>query len=409
MTATGDPGTGSWLKIPQDSEFGLDNLPYGIFRIGQASGVCVAVGDQVLDLSGILEQEMFASSSLNAFLAAGPRAWRETRAEVTDVLTDVRHLDRATPHLYARDAVEMRLPFEVGDFVDFYSFRRHAENLGRMFRPGEPPLPENWLHLPVGYHGRSGTVVVSGTPIVRPNGQRQLVESSAPSFGPTKRLDLEAEIGFVVGVSSTPGIAVATAEFHEHVFGALLVNDWSARDIQAWEYRPLGPFLGKSFATSISPWVVPLAALGGAIAPAPTQDPEPVSYLRVAEPRGLDIRMEVALNGHVISRPQVRDMYWSPAQQLAHLTVNGAHIRTGDLFASGTVSGADRQTWGSLIELARNGADPVRLANGETRTYLEDGDRVVIRAWAPGPSGSRIGFGEVEGTVHSAITASSSG
>jgi fumarylacetoacetase len=293
--------------------------------------------------------------------------------------------------------VRLRLPFEVADYVDFYSSLDHATNLGRLFRPDSEPLLPNWRSLPVGYHGRSGTVVASGTPIVRPRGQRR--GDPTPVYGPSTRLDIETEVGFVVGVPSKLGTSLSTADFRDHVFGVVLVNDWSARDIQAWEYVPLGPFLGKSFATSISPWVVPLDALEAARIPPPVQEPAPLPYLADVEPWGLDLQLVVTLNGHPVSRPPFAGMYWTPAQQLAHLTANGASVRTGDLYASGTVSGPERDQRGSLIELTWGGAEPLKLPDGSTRVFLEDGDTVSIRASAPGAGGSRIGFGEVTGTI----------
>jgi fumarylacetoacetase len=294
--------------------------------------------------------------------------------------------------------VKLRLPFEVADYVDFYASEHHASNLGRLFRPNAEPLMPNWKHLPVGYHGRAGTVVVSGTGIVRPSGQRKGPDDPAPVFGPSIRLDIEAEVGFVIGVGSPVGTAVPTGAFGDRVFGAVLVNDWSARDLQAWEYVPLGPHLGKSFATSVSPWVVPLAALQAARVPLPGQDPQPLPYLRESEDWGLDIDLAVEWNGEVVSRPPYASMYWSPAQMLAHMTVNGAATRTGDLFASGTVSGPARSQSGAFIELTWGGAEPVTVG-GEPRGFLRDGDTVTITATAPGESGGRIGFGEVTGKI----------
>jgi fumarylacetoacetase len=298
------------------------------------------------------------------------------------------------------------LPIEVADYVDFYASEHHATNVGRMFRPDSEPLTPNWKHLPIGYHGRSGTVVVSGTDIVRPSGQRKAPTEPAPVFGPSARLDIEAELGFVVGGASRLGEPVPLADAGEHLFGVVLLNDWSARDLQAWEYVPLGPFLGKSFATSISPWVVTMAALGAAHVPLPGQDPEPLPYLR-GEPTadgagtayGLDISLEVEWNGTVVARPQFRDMYWSPAQMLAHMTVNGASVRTGDLFGSGTISGPEKDTRGSFLELSWSGTEPITLADGSQRTFLEDGDRIVLRASATGANGSRIALGECAGTI----------
>ena len=322
------------------------------------------------------------------------------RQRITDWLTDDAHRAEVEPHLLPRGDVTLHLPFEVADYVDFYSSRHHAENLGRMFRPDSPPLTPNWTHLPIGYHGRSGTVAVSGTPVVRPSGQRKAPTDDAPTFGPSRRLDIEAEVGFVVGVPSVLGEPVPLGAFADHVFGVCLVNDWSARDLQAWEYVPLGPFLGKSFLTSVSPWVVPLAALEAARVPPPAREAQPLPYLRDDEqPWGLDLTLEVRLNGELLSRPPFAEMYWTPAQQLAHMTVNGASLRTGDLFASGTVSGPARDQRGSFIELSWNGQEPLSLADGATRTFLEDGDVVTITATAPAVSGGRIAFGEVTGRI----------
>ncbi|TQF69450.1 fumarylacetoacetase [Rhodococcus spelaei] len=380
------------------AQFGVDNLPYGVFSApGIGPRVGVRLGENVIDLSVLLGDEVFARPTLNAFLARGPDTWAAVRARVTELVAGSVRSDA----VHAADTVVMHLPFEVADYVDFYASERHASNLGRMLRPGQPPLLPNWRHLPVAYHGRSGTVVVSGTEIVRPCGQFVPDGGGAPVFGPTRRLDLEVELGFVVGVPSAPGSRIGPDEFGEHVFGAVLVNDWSARDIQSWEGAPLGPFLGKSFATSISPWVVPLAALGAARIDLPAQDPEPLPYLRGSGQWGLDVRLTLSVNGQAVSWPQYRGMYWSPAQMLAHATVNGARARTGDLLASGTVSGPERGEYGSLIELSWNGTEPVPVGD-QVRTFLEDGDEVTLTASAPGPGGTRIGFGEVRGRIGAA-------
>jgi len=392
----------TWLDPPEGTGFGLDDLPLGVFSTrGGPRRTGVAVGDAVLDLGGLTEDPVHLSGSLNAFLALGPRAWRELREQVTDWLTQPSCRRGVEPHLLPRDGVRMHLPVEVADYVDFYSSRHHAANLGRILRPGTPPLSANWLHLPIGYHGRAGTVAVSGTPVVRPCGQRRA--DDGPVFGPTQRLDIEAEVGFVVGTPTELGVRVPVEDLAEHVFGVCLVDDWSARDLQAWEYVPLGPFLGKSFLTSVSPWVVPLAALEAARVAPPPRDVPLQPYLRDdAAPWGLDLALEVRLNGEVVSRPPFAPMYWTPAQQLAHLTVNGARLRTGDLFASGTVSGPDRDQSGSLIELTEGGTEPIRLADGSVRTFLEDGDVVTIGATAPGAGGGRLSLGEVSGRVEPA-------
>jgi fumarylacetoacetase len=393
----------SWVEGAAGSAYDVDNLPYGVFSVDdERPRVGVRIGDRVLDVSPVAAGEMldvhdvFSRDSLNPFMAQGPTVWASVRTWLTGLLTDEHERDIVEPHLRPLDELTMHLPFRVADYVDFYCSLQHATNVGRIFRPDGEALLPNWRHLPVGYHGRAGTVVVSGTPIRRPSGQgRPSGEGERPAFGPTRRLDIESELGFVVGAPSTLGQPVPTAAFAEHVFGVLPLNDWSARDIQAWEYVPLGPFLGKSFATSISAWVTPLAALDAARVPLPGQDPEPLDYLRVEEPAGYDIDFEVLLNGEVVSRPPYAAVYWSPAQMLAHLTVNGASLRTGDLFASGTISGDERDQRGSFLELSWGGTEP--FAGGHT--FLEDDDEVVIRATAPGAGGGRIALGEVAGRI----------
>jgi fumarylacetoacetase len=393
----------TWVDIDPGSAFGLQTLPYGVFALpAEQPRVGVRIGDWVLDAGAIDEQlsDWLRQQTLDAFLAAGPPAWHAVRRAVISWLTKDRYRDRVEPHLHPLGSVRMLLPFTVADFVDFYSSRSHAENLGAILRPGQPALLPNWRHLPVGYHGRAGTVVVSGTDIARPCGQFLLPGEPRPGFGPSRRLDFEAEVGVVVGVPSQPGTPVPVANFAEHAFGFVLVNDWSARDLQAWEYQPLGPFLGKSFATSVSAWVTPVAAVTSARIPPPTRDVDLLPYLcDDSDPWGLDLTLEVEVNGKVVSRPPFRDMYWTPAQQLAHVTVNGAHVRTGDLLASGTVSGSQPDQVGSLIELTWNGERPLQLADGSTRTYLEDRDEVVLRATARGPGASRVGLGEVRGRI----------
>src|SRR5207248_8717687 len=297
-----------------------------------------------------------------------------------------------TSYAVPLDEVETRMPVQVGDYVDFYSSERHAAYVGASLRPGEPAVLPNWRHLPVGYHGRAGTVVVSGTPVHRPYGQR-----GPGDVGPSRRLDIEAEVGFVVGVPSRLGQRLSTVDFREYVFGVVLLNDWSARDIQAFEYQPLGPFLGKSFSTSISPWIVPLSALARTVAP--EQDPPVAAYLTEPDRYTFDIELTVEWNGTVVSRPPFRTLYWTPAQQLAHLTVNGASVRTGDLFASGTISGPRRDQVGSFLELTEGGREPVALSGSGTRAFLADGDSVTIRGRAAGVNGGVVDLGAVEGRV----------
>ncbi|QGN46514.1 fumarylacetoacetase [Micromonospora sp. WMMD558] len=394
----------SWVTGVEGSPYGVHNLPYGVFRTADREPrVGVRIGELVLDLGGaeaaglVLAAGALGRPRLNEFLALGRPQWTAVRQRITDLLTDPAHRAAVEPLLVPLAEVELLLPFEVADYVDFYSSEHHAANVGQIFRPGQPPLLPNWKHLPIGYHGRAGTVVVSGTPVVRPQGQRATPQG--PVTGPSVRLDIEAEVGFVVGVPSPLGRPVAARDFADHVFGVVLVNDWSARDIQAWEYQPLGPFLGKSFATSVSAWVTPLEALGAAFVPAPDQDPPVADYLRDEPHLGLDLSLTVEWNGERVSEPPFATMYWTPAQQLAHLTVNGASLRTGDLYASGTVSGPERHQVGSFLELTWGGTEPVKVGGGETRTFLEDGDTVTITATAPGPDGTTVAFGEVTGTI----------
>jgi fumarylacetoacetase len=400
----------SWHDVPAASPFPVENLPYGVFSHGgEAPRVGVALGEQVIDLAplaataGLDGGHVFHQPSLNPFLALGRPAWSAVRSWLTELLLHSGERDLLERHLLPARDVALHLPFEVADYVDFYSSRDHAENVGRIFRPDAPPLTANWTRLPVGYHGRAGTVVGSGTDIVRPSGQRVVPGDDEPTYGACQRLDIEAEVGFVVGAPSRRGEPVPASAFREHVFGVCLVNDWSARDIQRFESAPLGPFLGKSFATSVSPWVVPLDALEAARLPPVRRDPPVADYLRDDEGWGLDLSLELRWNGTLVSRPPYAGMYWTAAQQLAHLTVNGASLRTGDLFASGTVSGPERGQRGSFLELSWNGTEPVTLDDGSSRTFLEDGDEVSISAWAPGPAGTRIGLGEVTGRVLPAL------
>ncbi len=397
----------TWAHVADDDPFAIDHLPYGSAALSDArASAVVRIGDAMLDLTAATAHTehgaLFRDGTLDTFLAAGPTAWTAVRALVTTWLTDTDFRPAIEPHLVPVDGATLRLPFTVADYVDFYASVHHATNVGRIFRPDGDPLTPNWKHLPIGYHGRAGTVVVSGTDVRRPRGQ-SIGEDGAVRFGPSRRLDLEAEVGFVVGVGSDFGVPVPPADFRRHVFGLCLVNDWSARDIQAWESVPLGPFLGKSFATSVSAWVTPLAALDLAWTPPPPHDVAPISYLdERGAPSGLDLALEVRLNGQVISRPPFAAMYWTPAQMLAHLTVNGANLRTGDLFASGTVSGPEPGQLGCLLERTRNGTAPIALGDGSQRAYLLDGDEVVISASAPGRLG-RIGLGEVRGRVRACL------
>jgi fumarylacetoacetase len=392
----------TWVEGAAGSPYDLDNLPYGVFSHGdEPARVGVRIGDHVVDLAPVAAAEMLEvahlleAASLNPLLEQGRATWSSLRRWVTSLLSDPAERDLVEPHLVPVDEVTLHLPFEVADYVDFYCSLEHASNVGRIFRPDDEPLKPNWRHLPVGYHGRAGTVVVSGTEVRRPRGQRLDPGATTPSYGASRRLDIETELGFVVGAATEIGERVGTDDLAEHVFGVVPLNDWSARDIQAWEYVPLGPFLGKSFATSVAGWVTPLEALESARVDLPAQDPEPLEYLRVRPGAGYDIAFEVDLNGETVTRPPYSSMYWSPAQMLAHLTVNGASLRVGDLFASGTVSGPEREQRGSFLELSWGGKEPF----AGDHTFLEDGDTVTIRASAPGAFGGRIALGEVTGTI----------
>lgn len=424
---------GSWVPGAAGSGFDQDHLPYGVFDPGDGPRVGVRIGGYALDLAGATGSTravrdaaadrgvaaglsrgadvpggpdvggLLTAPSLDPLLAAGPAAWSAVRGLATALVTDSRRRAAVEPHLHPVGSVRMALPFTVADYVDFYASEWHAGAVGRMFRPDADPLPPNWKHLPIGYHGRAGGVVVSGTPVIRPAGQSRL-PGAEPTFGPTRRLDLEAELAYVVGAGSTPGVPVPGAAFARHVFGVALLNDWSARDIQSWEYRPLGPFLGKSFATSLAAWITPLAALAAARVEPPRRTHRLLPHLADdgGPPWGLDLTLTVEVNGTVVSRPPFAAMYWTGPQLLAHLTSNGSSLRTGDLLASGTVSGPAPDQAGSLLELSANGTRPVPLADGASRTFLADGDVVTIGATAPSTEGGRLRLGEVTGTVRPA-------
>jgi fumarylacetoacetase len=389
--------------------FGLENLPYASFVPAHGPArLGVRIGDRVVDVAAALQHDQgtpaavsaaAAGPNLDLLLAAGRRIWDELRARLTDLLASATAAPALQPELYHLDSVELRLPFTVADYVDFYASECHATNVGRIFRPDQAPLTPNWKHLPIGYHGRSGTVVASGADITRPKGLRP-EPGGLPTFGPSRKLDIEAEVGFVLG-GSAPAGEVKLTDASDHIFGAVLVNDWSARDIQAFEYVPLGPFLGKSFATSISPWVVPMTALKAARVSPPARQTALAPYLddSVTEPWGLNISLEVVLDGQTVSRPPFASMYWTSAQMLAHMTVNGAGLRAGDFFASGTVSGPNRSQRGSFLELSWSGKEPLVLDNGKEFTFLEDDNEVSISGTAPGPHGSFINFGEVTGRI----------
>jgi fumarylacetoacetase len=417
------PFNRSFIEVSPESHFPIQNLPYGVFRPkdGGPARVGVAIGDWVLDLAALAEAGLLDTSLpagrayfdqpvLNAFMAAGRPTWVEARAAVQELLDAQNATLRDDAELRGRvlrpqAAVEMRLPCAIGDYTDFYSSREHATNVGIMFRGRENALMPNWLHLPVAYHGRASSIVVSGTPVTRPSGQTKADDAEGPSFGPSRLLDFELEMGFFVGPGNELGRPVPVEEAADHIFGLVLVNDWSARDIQKWEYQPLGPFLAKNFATTISPWVVTLEALAPFRCPGPAQEPPPLPYLQSSGPWAYDIHLEVGLQSRqmdelqVIGRSNFRYLYWNMLQQLAHHTVTGCNLRPGDLLASGTISGPTPDSWGSLLELAWRGERPLTLAGGEKRKFLEDGDTVVLTGWCQG-EGYRVGFGEARGRIN---------
>ena len=412
----------SFIEVSPDSHFSIQNLPYGVFRPikGGRSRVGVAIGEYILDLSVIDDaglfvgttvsgKEIFNQPSLNAFMALGKESWEEVRTIIQRLLSAEVPSLRDRPVL--RDAallrqadVHMQLPAQIGDYTDFYASKEHATNVGIMFRGKENALLPNWLHLPVGYHGRASSIVVSGTDVYRPRGQMKAPDEATPHFGPSRQLDFELEMGWFIGPGNERGKAVSVEQAEDHIFGLVLVNDWSARDIQSWEYQPLGPFLAKNFATSISPWVVPLAALEPFRVAGPRQQPEPLPYLHAQNKASFDIRLEVHLRGAGMVEPQriatsnFRHLYWSMAQQIAHHTVTGCNLRAGDLLASGTISGPEKDNRGCLLELAWRGTEPIELGNGEKRVWLEDGDQLTLTGWCQG-DGYRIGFGEVTGRI----------
>ena len=416
----------SFIEVSPESHFPIQNLPYGVFRPrnGGSPRIGVAIGDYVLDLAVLDEaghfretaaagKEVFAKSSLNAFMALGRPAWQEVRARIQALLRAdepaLRDNDSLRSAALVRQTdVELLLPAQIGDYTDFYASKEHATNVGIMFRGKDNALMPNWTHLPVGYHGRASSVVVSGTAIRRPRGQMKPADATTPVFGPCRQLDIELEMGLFIGLGNNQGTPISVEQAEDHIFGLVLVNDWSARDIQSWEYQPLGPFLAKNFATSISPWVVPLAALEPFRVEGPRQDPEPLPYLQTSGKKSFDIHLEVYLQGQEMDRPQricasnFRYLYWSMAQQIAHHTVGGCNLQPGDLLASGTISGPEKETRGSLLELTWRGTEPLSFDNGEQRNWLEDGDQVTITGWCQG-DGYRVGFGEVTGRILPAL------
>jgi fumarylacetoacetase len=419
MSHPNDPALRAFIPVDADSDFPIQNLPYGVFSTAAlpAPRVGVAIGDYVLDLWE-LEQDsrlnvgprgVFSASSLNPFMSLGPKVWSATRARISELLRHDNDELRDNDALRRRALVPVKdatlhLPFTVSGYTDFYASKEHASNVGTMFRGKDNALQPNWLHMPIGYNGRASTVVVSGTMVRRPRGQLKPPNAELPSFGASRRLDFELEMGAVIGQPSAIGETLTEAQAEAMIFGFVLLNDWSARDIQQWEYVPLGPFQGKAFATSISPWVVTSAALEPFRRQGPKQDPAPLSYLQQTRPNNYDIELEVGLRAASMDKParicrtNFKYMYWSSVQQLLHHASSGCAMKVGDLLGSGTISGPEKTQRGSLLEIAWNGTEPAEIASGITRTFLEDGDSLVMRGWCQG-DGYRVGFGEVEGTI----------
>jgi len=419
MPHPNDPKLRSFIDVAPDSDFPIQNLPYGVFsaKDGLAPRIGVAIGDYVLDLwqlaqdcrFDVVEPAVFAAQQLNPFMALGPKVWSSTRARISQLLRHDHPELRDNESLRKRALVPMadvklHMPFAVSGYTDFYSSKEHATNVGVMFRGKDNALQPNWLHMPIGYNGRASTVVVSGTKVRRPRGQLKPPTADVPSFGPCKRLDFELEMGVVVGQPSVMGEMLTETQAEEMIFGFVILNDWSARDIQQWEYVPLGPFQAKVFATSISPWVVTREALEPFRLHGPAQDPKPLPYLQQVQPNNYDMALEVGLRAapmnaaQNISRTNFKYMYWSSVQQLVHHASSGCAMNVGDLLGSGTISGPEKEQRGSLLEISWNGTEPVELPGGVKRTFLEDGDSLVMRGWCQG-DGYRVGFGEVEGTI----------
>ena len=419
MPHPNDPKLRSFIAVDPSSDFPIQNLPYGVFsaKDGLAPRVGVAIGNYVLDLwqlaqdcrIDVVEPAVFAAPTLNPFMALGPKVWTTTRARISELLREDHPELRDNQELRRRALVPMRdvrlhLPITVSGYTDFYSSKEHATNVGVMFRGKDNALQPNWLHMPIGYNGRASTVVVSGTGVRRPRGQLKPPNVETPSFGPCKRLDFELEMGVVVGQSSPMGEMLSEKQAEDMIFGFVILNDWSARDIQQWEYVPLGPFQAKAFATSISPWVVTREALEPFRLHGPTQDPVPLPYLRQTSANNFDLELDVSLRAtgmneaKTICRTNFKYMYWSSVQQLVHHAACGCAMNVGDLLGSGTISGPEKQQRGSLLEISWNGSEPVELRGGVKRSFLEDGDSLAMRGWCQG-DGYRVGFGEVEGTI----------
>jgi fumarylacetoacetase len=421
MIRANDPHLHSWIQIPPTSDFPIQNLPFGIFSTASRDPrVGVAIGDYVLDLLAVSQQGLFDllalddptvfhAPTLNRFIALGKPVWRKVRDRVSQLLRndnpEIRDQDELMREcLVKRHEVTLHLPVQIPNYTDFYSSLDHATNVGMMFRGPENALPPNWKHQPLGYHGRASSIKVSGQPVFRPQGQVKAADAAAPAFGLSRQLDFELEIAFITGRTTENGRYVLTGEADDYIFGLVLFNDWSARDIQHWEYQPLGPFLGKSFASAMSPWVVTLDALEPFRVQGPVQDPPVLPYLEYAGAKHLDLDLKVYLQpadwqeSMLVCHTNARNLYWNMNQQLAHQTSNGCNLEVGDLYASGTISGPDPQAYGSLLELTWNGTKPLLLPDGSTRRFLEDGDSIIMTGHGE-RNGIRLGFGDLRNQV----------
>jgi fumarylacetoacetase len=408
----------SWIPVTEQSDFSIYNIPFGIGSTDGDPFVCTRVGDLVINLysvakTGIFrdlvqDDEVFNQSSLNPFIRLGKRVTNEVRLRLQETFSNdnspLRHQEEIfTPFRM----VKMYVPVEIGDYTDFYSSIEHATNVGKMFRDPANALLPNWRHMPIGYHGRASSIVISGTPVRRPKGQTKPADADQPVFGPTKRLDFELEMGFVIGKDTVLGDSISTSQAEDYIFGLVLFNDWSARDIQQWEYVPLGPFLAKNFASGIAPWIVTLEALSPYKTEGPEQLPAVLPYLQFEGKKNYDIQLEVVLTPDdsepvIISVSNFKYMYWNMCQQLAHHTSNGCTVRVGDLMASGTISGPSEGSLGSLLEISAGGKNPLKLPDGQYRSFVEDGDTITLRGWAE-KEGRRVGFGEVFNKIESAV------
>lgn len=407
----------SWLSIPENSDFSIHNLPYGIFSTAEnpEKRVGVAIGEHIFDLAQMqalhilptsnLPTGIFAKPYLNEFITLGKAITNQVRRDLQTLLQskDDKQITLLRTCLVAQKEAQMHLPVQIGDYTDFYSSIEHATNVGIMFRDPANALLPNWKHLPVGYHGRASSIVITGTDIVRPCGQTKADSEPLPTFQASKQLDFELEVAFIVGKENTMGTPIGTAEAEDYIFGLVLFNDWSARDLQKWEYVPLGPFLGKNFGSTISAWIVPLEALEPFRVATPTQEPEVLPYLQFEGLKNYDLHLEVAIQPEnteetVVSRSNFKYMYWNMAQQLAHHTVNGCNMRVGDMCASGTISGSTPDSYGSMLELAWKGTKPLAMNGGGTRVFLQDFDTVIVRGYCE-KNGIRVGFGEAKGKI----------